>query len=97
MKRFAYTTLALATLVTALGLVPAGDAQAGINVNESGNAVLCKGKKSCGWLKTACGKEGGTYAKGSGGTGKCNFPSKQKFGFSAAPAGGKAPAKRSVN
>lgn len=71
-------------LIAGVGLLFATRATAGVNVNESGNAVLCKGK-SCTWLKPACKQEGGKYTEGAGGTGKCNFRSEGKFRFSAVP------------
>lgn len=86
MKYFTHR-LTVVMLITGFGLLDAGLATAGINVNESGNAVLCK-DKACNWLKPACSKEGGTYTQGAGGTGKCNFPSIGELQLIAAPKAG---------
>lgn len=83
MKRFA-SCLILFAAIGGASLAAGTTAQAGVNVNEKGNSVLCKGK-SCSWLKPACKKEGGKYTAGAGGTGKCNFPGKAALGFTAVP------------
>lgn len=83
------------SILAAIGLVSfmalPGSAMAKVNVNENGNAVLCKGK-TCKWLKPACKEEGGTYTQGAGGTGKCNFPGKVPLGLTSAEP--KSPAKK---
>ena len=84
-KRFVYSMVVMAGIGVS-SMFAATDVMAGINVNENGNSVLCKGK-SCDWLKPACKKEGGTYTEGSGGTGKCNFPAVADVGFTAKPMG----------
>ena len=81
MSRLVYAAMVLSAIGVAM---PIDRAVAGVNVNESGNSVLCKGS-SCTWLKTACAKEKGTYHEGAGGTGKCNFPATAAIGFTTEP------------
>ena len=84
MRHFIYSLVVVAA-VGSVGVLSTGGAVAGINVNEKGNSVLCKGKKSCTWLKQACAGEKGKYTPGKGGTGKCNFPATAALGFTAIP------------
>ena len=65
-------------------------AKAGINVNEKDNSVLCKGKRSCTWLKSACEKEKGEYTP-AGEYGKCKFPATSKIDDFKAPTSSPTP------
>jgi hypothetical protein len=76
--------LFLISVVAGAGLLPLSPVVAGINVNEVDNSVLCKGSKSCSWLQSACGKEGGKYTP-AGEYGKCNFPAVGKINDFTAP------------
>jgi hypothetical protein len=86
--------LVLATMTGATFLHFAA-AKAGVNVNETGNSVSCKGQQSCTWLQQGCNREGGKYSDGTDSQGevygRCSFPLTGKINDFAAPSSSPTP------